>query len=422
MNTPKSFRTARFTMGIACGFALALSQLVVPLSAQAAGFDAPVLNSAKYAGMGGTGIAFVDGGPSLYINPAGLGRIDKGDLYLAVSVIVPKLRASPTFLEPDLNLQQVVLPVAAPNVGFSVRLTKFFSVGAAAFPAGAAGGEYNYPLNDSFVEDEVKLILIEVGPAIAFNFDKIGLYIGAGYRITVSRLQRDFPVPPLDLDLDMRGVDFAGFRVGFQWQFTDWLSIGAVYRNEVSVNTNQKPGEEAIAIGPRDSVSASVPLPSRVGGGVRLDFGSFGTAAEFEWLFNGEVQTIPIIAEPPLPENAAFVLDWKDQFLVRWGGEYAFFDDQWPVRLGFVYGSRSQSLEFPNAFGPTPAPEYVMTLGTGYNHGPWQMSLAYARLWSSTNIEVDTTEFLFTCPNCGGNGKYSAKGNFFFWDFTYSWR
>ncbi|MEM7437287.1 MAG: hypothetical protein AAF436_19200, partial [Myxococcota bacterium] len=79
------------------------------------------------------------------------------------------------------------------------------------------------------------------------------------------------------------------------------------------------------------------------------------------------------------------------------------------------------SADFPNAFGPPPAPEYLFTLGTGYNHGPWQFSFAYARAWASKFVEVDTSDFLAECPNCGGAGQYALRANHFVFDFSYNW-
>ncbi|MGB8223015.1 MAG: hypothetical protein WCF10_10520 [Polyangiales bacterium] len=62
---------------------------------------------------------------------------------------------------------------------------------------------------------------------------------------------------------------------------------------------------------------------------------------------------------------------WSDQWLIRWGGEYRIFNDQWPLRLGFIYGSASTSASF---------------------------------------------------PNCGGPGQYALKANHFLFDFSSNWR
>ena len=137
---------------------------------------------------------------------------------------------------------------------------------------------------------------------IAFNIDRIGLHIGAGYRVTFGRLDRKRPDP-----------------------LTDYLSIGAVYRNKITVGVSQN-------------------------------------------------------------------------------------------------GGSALNNDFENTFGPPPSPEYYFTLGTGFNHDPWQVSFAYARGFASTYVDVDTSGFITECPNCGGPGQYALKANHFLFDFSYNWR
>ncbi|TFH31945.1 MAG: hypothetical protein E4H00_02480 [Myxococcales bacterium] len=423
MSTPHSVRLAPTGRGLAWASFLWVALLLEPASALAGGYDIPVINTAKHGGMGGTAISYVEGGTSLYLNPAGLGRVGRGNIDLAATVLDGRAQGTPTFLSPDINLESERIPVFFPFVSGAARLTDFLTIGVAAYIVGGAGGEYVYKINqndEAAIADKTELLLQESTIGIAFNIDRIGLHIGAGYRVTFGRLDRKRPDPFTALDLVMKGVSYTGFRVGFEWQLTDYLSIGAVYRNKITVGVSQNGG--SALNNDFENVSTDLILPARTGGGIRFDWGSFGTAVDFEWIFNSQNEAVTFHTEPALPQDIINVFGWSDQWLIRWGGEYRLFDDQWPLRLGFIYGSASTSASFPNAFAPPPSPEYYFTLGTGFNHDPWQVSFAYARGFASTYVDVSTSGFLAECPNCGGPGQYVLKANHFLFDFSYNWR
>lgn len=423
MSMHRSHRTARSTLGLICASVFVVGELLAPASVLAGGYDIPIINTAKYGGQGGTGIAFVDGGTSLFINPAGLGRVGKGNIDVAATILDGQARGTPTFLAPDINLWSERNPILFPFLAGAIRGTDFLTIGVAAYIVGGAGGKYVYkvsPDDEAPIADETKVIFQESTIGIAFNVDKIGLHIGAGYRITYGRVERRRPDPITALDLTLTGVNFAGFRAGFQWQPNEHIAFGAVYRNDVTISVSQDGG--SALNNDFEYVSTDLIFPARAGGGVRFDWGPFGTGVDFEWIFNSQNSAVTFETSPELPLPLENVFNWSDQWLIRWGGEYAFFDDQWPVRLGFVYGSTTTSAEFPNPFSPPPAPEYMFTLGTGYHHDAWQISFAYARAFSSTFVDADTAGFLTSCPNCGGPGEYALKANHFVFDFSYNWR
>ena len=62
---------------------------------QAAGYDTPILYTARHMGMGGTAIASVRDGSAPFHNPAGLGNIGAGNLIVDVSLLTGHLVANP---------------------------------------------------------------------------------------------------------------------------------------------------------------------------------------------------------------------------------------------------------------------------------------------------------------------------------------
>jgi long-subunit fatty acid transport protein len=414
---------------------LLVSIVLAPAPAKAAGFDLILMHAAKQSAMGGAAIAYTDDTRALLFNPAGLGNVPKGALDVSLTNAWGGGRATPLFNQPDLNVPGDSIPLIFPFLGGTGRINDYLTVGAAVFPSGGSAVQFEYkvdPDDPTATRDETEIFFLETGVGLAINVDSIGLRIGASYRMTFAQLTRRREAFP-DVSIRAQGGDFTGFRVGFQWtEPTKHLTVGFAYRHKIDVNVDGDGGElvgEAL-----DSISATLTLPTRLGGGIRLDFGDFSFVGDFEWLFNSQNQAILLRPQPVPPllealgqDQVTNTLDWKDHYYVRVGIEYRFFDNRLPVRLGFAYNNRSTSRRYPTPGGSPPAPAYAVTFGTGYNHGPWQMNVAYAYAWSGTTITEEDlgadyqTRFLTECSNCGGPGRYEAYGNFLMWDFSYRW-
>ncbi len=400
-------------------------------TAMAGGYDIPILYTAKNIGMGGTGVAYVDNGASLYINPAGLGSVDKANLIVAASLLIGDLKATPfqSFAAPAGNIrsERTVAPFGL--IGGAYRLNDYVVIGGAVYPVAAAAGEYKYTFGGTNVTDETTLVFFEASPGIAVNIDQIGLSIGVGYRVTYVSLdrKRDSPVVGglgTDINLKLTGFNWLGFRVGAQYKPTDWISLGINYRHKTTTDVDGR----ASGLGQTfDSGKSSFVLPSRVAGGVRFDWAAFSTAADFEWGFNSQNDRVSIQTDPESifgPDGIPNIFEWRDQFTVRWGMEYRFSEQQqWPVRIGFIHDSKTANEAYPTAFGTPPASTYAVTVGMGYEHGPWEINAAYARRYGTTTVtDADVAPGLpLACPACSGAGDYEFRLSGIYVDFSYDW-
>src|SRR5262245_63009293 len=75
--------------------AVALAVTLVAPLARAAGYDTPILYTARHQGMGGTAIAYVDDPSATFHNPAGLAGVKGLAAIGDLSLILGKVRASP---------------------------------------------------------------------------------------------------------------------------------------------------------------------------------------------------------------------------------------------------------------------------------------------------------------------------------------
>lgn len=402
-------------------------------TALAGGYDIPILQTARQIGMGGTNVAYVDDSSAIYHNPAGLGHVDGGDLLINVSLLSGNLLGTPyqLFEAPAGNVRSEQTNAPLPFLAGSGRVHKNFVIGMGVYPVASAGGEYKYVFEGVNVTDDTRLVFFEASPAIGINLDSIGLNLGIGYRVTFVSLNRNRNTPPSilgasNVNLDMKGFDFRGFRVGAQYKPVEYFELGISYRHKTETEIK---GSNNAALGATGLDTNTVfTFPSRISGGFRFDWAAFSFAFDFEWGFNSQNTSQNIVTNPglgqPFPTGIPNVFNWSDQFTLRYGLEYRFSKQrQWPVRLGFVYDSKTANQAYPTAFGTPPTATSAVTVGFGYDHGPWEINAAFARRYGATTVSDSDLApgLILQCPACGGAGNYEFTLNGFYLDFSYSW-
>jgi long-subunit fatty acid transport protein len=399
--------------------AIGLAALGVVLSAarsaSAGGYDTPMLYTARHMGMGGAAIGYVKDPSALFHNPAGLGHTERGEVIGDFSLLVGGIHASPSAARSgqDLDSETTIAPFFL--LGGAYRVHPKITLGVGVFPIASAGATYKYG-NGNF-QDSTELFFLETTPAIAFNLLP-NLRFGVGYRITyvhLSRYQGDpdsGSVP--NLDFKTSGQNFSGFRVGAQWSALPWLEFGAVFRNTVTTKVTNSHGIALLT--EYTDISTRFKLPAKLGFGTRADFDAFGVpaalAVDFEYTFNSQNKGDPLEGTPAPGSggdtSVPNLFEWKDSQTLRVGAEYRLVHDpaaqldRVPLRVGYVFDSKTANATYPTAFGTPPGPTQVFTLGTGYNGGAWQANVAYAyRFGSGAVTDPDNR----ACQFCSYAGK-----------------
>lgn len=427
--------------GFGCLFVLCV--LAVAARAQAAGFDTPILYSARHMGMGGTAIGYVNDPSAAFHNPAGLGQVRGLSLLGDLSLLAGRITASPGNGLGDLpdadgnypsrTSQLIVAPAFL--IGGGYRLSEYLSVGVAAFPVASATGEYRgESLTGNPTVDRTKLLFLETTPVLALSLPQ-GVRIGLGYRITLSELERvqGDRDNPQSFDFTASGVDYAGFRVGAQWTINPRFSVGAVYRHKIEPKLTADSG---VAYADVVDLKTRFVLPSKLGLGGRADFGALGIALDLEYGFYSQNDRTRLQgcnpSQPPQSgrpscsvngqarklEYADNVFDWKDAPTVRIGAEYK-LTDNWPVRVGYVFDGQASSQNYPSAFGTPPAASHSGTVGAGYRGERFQVNVAGALRLASTEVTPSDVEGK-DCATCSKAGKdYSLWLSGAYVDFSY---
>jgi long-subunit fatty acid transport protein len=332
-------------------------------------------------------------------------------------------------------------------VGAAFRVHERVTLGVGVFPVAAAGGEYRYtqPGGSAPVVDRTSLNFFEFTPAIAVNIDEIGLRIGASYRITYVQLERArIPNPQADpqrpnLEINASGMGLPGLPPGrpVPAAAAPQPAAGPELPAQDHHRRWRAPGRcmpSGLPLGDVEASSNFV-LPSRLELGARYDFGTAnseghyagGAAFDFIYAFNSQNDASGFrIGGIELVQ----VFDWTNGITMRMGGEYRILDRRMPLRLGYSYDGKTSNPRFPTAFGTPAAATHIMTVGGGYDAGPWELNIAYARRMGSAtvtqaNIDAGNAERiaqgLETCDLCGAPGDYEITLNGLYLDFSYDW-
>jgi long-chain fatty acid transport protein len=403
--------------------AVALAVTFVAPLVRAAGYDTPILYTARHQGMGGTAIAYVDDPSATFHNPAGLAGVNGLAAIGDLSLILGKVRASPD--DDSLGIESDPALVPFFLVGAGYRLHEWVSVGLGFFPVASGGAEYEYELASGPTIDRTRILFLELTPAVSLNVPKDAiipgeLSIGVGYRVNPLSFQRERgdPDDPQLLNLDMSGTSFAGFRVGAQYHPIPALGFGVVFRNRVEIEAQA----DEISVFARTATDASLPfiLPAKLGFGTELELTHWRFAVDVEYAFqsqNGRVDLSGTL--DGMDTSVENVFEWQNGVTLRTGAEYRIIGgkNRYPVRVGYAFDSKVSNEAYPTAFGTPPAPTHMFSVGGGFDPGDWQVNAAVVHRFGKTTIDASDLED--DCVFCSFEGDYAITMTGFYLDASF---
>ena len=400
-------KISRYGLGAGTAFAVAIA----PSPSRAAGFDTPILYTARHQAMGGTAIASVDDPSAGFHNPAGLQGVRGYGFIGDFSLILGKVRSTPDVSAGNLESNTVKAPFFLLGAGY--RLNDWLTLGLAGFPVASGGAEYHYDLRGTDTVDKTEIVFFETTPMLSLNVprDRIlpgTLAFGAGYRVsyvTFDREKGEVSNPRL-LDLKLSGFDALGFRLGVQYRPIDAVKLGVVFRNKVTVTT--KADSATVFLQPATDGELDFTLPAKLGFGTRVDLGRFGFGNDVEWAFQSQNKRPPLTGtlsgvRVPVPN----VFDWQNGVTWRTGLEYRLGGGGGPtvpLRVGYIYDAKVTNQAYPSAFGTPPAPTRTVTAGAGFVSEHWQVNVAVSRRFGEAYIaDADLGK---GCNFCSFGGQY----------------
>lgn len=383
-------------------------------------------------GMGGTAIGYVDDPSSIFHNPAGMSGVKGGAVLANFSPIVAAIRSSPsdhavfaadgTKTKPGQSIWSETGFSPAFLIGSAYRILDRVVLGFSVYPVASSGGQYKYTTNKAKeiveVTDFTKLVFLDFAPAVAVELMD-GLQIGATYRYTTVGFQRKRTNPdplgsPTNVDLDMKGSNARGFRVGFQWKAKDF-SLGGVYRAKTETPVTAATG--TLENTPGKDISFAFILPAKFGFGFQYSgIAKLRLAADFEYTQQSDNDTTELkgtglFGDPAAPAEVKVTIPniskWNDNFTARVGAGYQLGAVE--ARLGYILDGAASQPKYASAFGTPPTETHTATLGAGYKVSDALdigVAMAY-RTGSATITAADQTGN--GCPFCGKPGEYELQ-------------
>ena len=411
-----------------------------PTVALGAGYDTPVLYSARHMGMGGTAIGYVDDPSATFHNPAGLAGVEKGAVLLNFSPILAKIHGSPSGhvlsdgTKPGLNIwsQQAISPAFL--AGAAYRVHDKVALGFAIYPVASAGAEYKYKAQFGKdvvdVRDYTKVVFIDFAPSVSVEPIK-GLRLGAAYRFSTLEFERirtnpDATGTPTNVDLSMKGKNTKGLRLGAQYSVGS-LQFGAVYRHKTETDVTAAEGVLENTKG--KDISYQFILPSKFGFGVQYKgIENLRLALDVEYTLQSQNDTTTLSGTGELAPGVTFHVDipnkykWQDSMTVRAGAGYMLGGVE--ARLGYLHDGQASQALYVSSFGTPPAATNTFTAGAGYKLSD-KLDVNVAAAYRSGKATVTEDDLKGPdgkgngCPFCGKAGDYELNLMGFYLDACY---
>jgi long-subunit fatty acid transport protein len=420
-----------FASRLALGISAVTAIGALPRAAHAGGYDTPNLYSARHMGMGGTAIGYVNDPSAMFHNPAGLGGIRGLEVLANFSPLTGSITTSPGNITDTQNpdgtwqtrtTEPAVSPLFLAGVGY--RIAEPVTIGLGVYPVAAAAGEYRMinPANGTEYIDKTRLVFLEISPAVSVELMK-GLYVGAGYRATITTLERvkGSVANPREFNFEVKGTDAAGVRVGVQYHPSDNFSVGIVYRHRIAPVLK---ADKVFAYTELENGETTFVLPSKLGLGLSGKMDRLHGALDVEYGLYSQNTVTTLSGYNPVLKQAEQVqnqFQWQNAITTRVGLEYLLgAESQFPARIGYVFDGKVGNKMYPTAFGTPPAPSHSFTVGGGYRAEKWQTNLAFAYRFSSAEVTPADVMGAASCASCSKPGHdYNLKIMGFYLDFSY---
>jgi long-chain fatty acid transport protein len=402
------------------------------------------LFDARSAGMGGTGVAYLDSAGAIPTNPALLDQIGKLTLTADAFVIVAQPVAPYTVYHLDAagqqyaNYETVVSPAAAavlPFVGGAYRLFDRVVVGAAVYPMVGQGTSAKYrPAPDELpaltATNEAALGLVEAGIPVSVRLlDNLSL--GVMWRVTYMTMTVSTPVPTgtppagvlidrehnkaINADIAATGWDFAGAQIGLFYKVLPNLRLGFSYRNKVVVDgsgtTTTRVAGKAIVLDTERSFAN--PHSFRVGFAWTTFRDKLLLAADFKYLMYADAwavtkTTTTMPGKPPMTDVRP--THWRDSYNFQIGAEYK-LSDMFRVRAGYIGLTSATNAAYAQQLMAPPGFQHLGSAGFGIaalDNLNIDIAAAYLVLQSQVTTATQYNAGVGTYASHGGEFSLSA--------------
>lgn len=410
----KLLSIAAITLGLSCG------------SAMAAGFEKTVMWSGEWTGVAGAATGAVEGGDSLFFNPAGLVHGEDKELSFNFSPLFTHVQGAQTENDESIDSEKEMRPV----FGFTskMKINEDFAVGAGLYVSGGSGAGFDnvkYTGFEAYKPNVMsKVQIVELGLGGAYKIDK-NFSVGATYRITMaqadlaSAAKNDAGTALLGLELtDLTGYDYSTFRLGAQYRSDDksW-GLGVNYRSELFIDA-EGDAKGKISLGgaaPLDmtgsKATAETYLPQQINIGGFYKYTPKSTIfLEYGWTEYSKNKEIKLGGDLSLPaaaggtnvlEGNTVVQNWHNMNIIRIGNATEIGSGI--LRVGYAYTSQVTNSDAAAITYSAPGAGHTFAFGGGRKY-------LGDRLLVDGALEYSYSEGRGTKEDVDVSGDYESSG------------
>jgi long-chain fatty acid transport protein len=401
-----------------------VAALLLPVSAWGAGFSL-YEQGGRALGQGGAYTARVGDASGIFFNPAGLARVENGEILGGTSMIVVSrefagVNPYPGYGSHAESPTQAFFPF---HIYWAERLGDDFVVGFGVYNPFGLTTEWKDPdsFPGRFISTKASITPFYFNPTVAVSLAP-WLRAGAGVTAVHSSLELKrhvgqinptgsepevFDLGTADLTAN-NDLDY-GVNLGFQADLTPALTLGMNYRSRVSISYDGTADFTFTGTGtPLDSVLVGL-FPKDQSASTDLGFPAtlvlalgvtpsprFSAEMDLGWVQWSSFDRLPLrFKDTSL--NQTLIEEWKDTFFYRFGAEIGLRDDL-DLRLGYYYDE-------------TPQPSNVVSPLLPDNNRTG-FSLGVGKSWGRVRADLFGLYLIIPDRSTGGNNRDGFEGTY----------
>lgn len=359
---------------------IVIAVMLSTVNAYSGGYEKAIMWSGKWAALGGSASAAVDGSDAIFFNPAGLVDGNDREITVSLSPTISKVNAPILTSGEQESGEQIVSPIFA--VTYKQKVNEKVAFGASMAAAGGAKAKFEGVDFATVTHDVTQMTSIEnleISLGAGFQVSETWSF-GAAWRATLIAAEIQAVAPNATPGLtqlnfsDLTASNLSGLRLGAKFKPSAEWGMGLTYRSEVSFEADGK--FQALnypTATPDTPVDPPIVSTTDVKG-VESTFPSSFSLDYFRHLnerwtiywgytkasysVNEAVNLGDNGLQPELEQH------WNDAEIVRFAGEYKSLKD-WVLRGSYIYTSQVVPEDYAFSTFPTPGAGHSIVIGGG---------------------------------------------------------
>ncbi|SIN89554.1 OmpP1/FadL family transporter [Halodesulfovibrio marinisediminis] len=360
------------------------SMVLAAVSVQAAGFGIYEF-SARANALGNSVMAGKADPSSIALNPAQLTQLDGTQIAIGASGIYPQATVdieSPASDAGSYDGKSTLWTM--PHLYVTHAVNDQIYVGMGVFSRFGLGTEFdkNWPGASDVYKVGIKTV--SINPLIGYKVtDNFAIAIGPEIMWFDFELKKKtgHPLNHVYLDTEMGGDSWgAGLALGMRYQWTDWLSLGASYRSEVTQNVEGKIKMTYGGVTKKDTdASGKITLPQQIGFGINLKpMDKLSVEVGATWIGWSSYEELKVdFAGGPYTKSSQY----KDTWRYNIGAEYN-LTENWDLRASYVYDESPLNSSHLSYMVPA-NDRQIVGVGLGWHNEHWTVDASYNYLFIS---------------------------------------